>query len=58
MDVGGGDYVKIAGVWKRIASNTAQGATITPRSWTVTTEDGNVYGMYSIERYAKAEDVE
>jgi len=57
-EVGPGDYVKIGSRWERITSNTAQGAPHTPRSWTVQTEGGGSYGMYRIDRYAKAEDLE
>lgn len=56
-DVGPGDYVKIGSHWERIRSNSAHGAEQTPRSWTVTTEGGGSYGMYGINRYAKAEDM-
>ncbi len=58
MDVGPGDYVKIGSQWKRISANTAAGAERTPRNWTVTTEDGGSYDMWSINRYAKREDLE
>ena len=57
-DVGPGDYVQIGSRWKKISSNSASGASHTPRSWTVTTEDGGGYGMFGINRYAKAEDLE
>lgn len=57
-DVGPGDYVKIGRHWERISSNSAHGADYTPRSWTVRTEGGGEYGMYGINRYAKAEDLE
>lgn len=57
QDVGRGDYVKIGSQWKRISSNSASGAERLPRSWTVTTEDGCSYDMWSINRYAKAEDL-
>jgi hypothetical protein len=57
-DVGQGDYVKIGGSWERIASNSAAGASHTPRDWTVTTEDGAEYGMMNIQLYAKADDLE
>jgi hypothetical protein len=56
-EVGPGDYIKVGGRWKKIVSNTAHGETRTPRSWTVTTEDGGSYGMFGINAYAKAEDV-
>ena len=57
-DVGAGDYVKVNGQWKPIASNSAEGSERTPRNWTVRTEDGASYDMYSISRYAKAADLE
>jgi hypothetical protein len=57
-EVGRGDYVKIGAQWKRIESNSASGAERTPRNWTVTTEDGASYDMWSINRYAKAEDLD
>lgn len=55
-DVGSGDFVRADGRWKEIKSNTAAGAAATPRSWTVTTIDGESHLPSSIERYAKAED--
>lgn len=57
-DVGKGDHVKVRGRWERITSNSAEGASHTPRNWTVTTEDGGSYSMFGIDRYAKAEDLE
>lgn len=57
-DVGPGDYVKIGSQWQKIASNTAHGASHTPRSWSVRTEGGGEHGMCGINRYAKAEDLE
>ena len=58
-DVGPGDYIKAGGQFHRIVSNSAHGANYTPRSWTIITEDGSRgYGMYDIQLYAKAEDVE
>lgn len=57
-DVGRGDYVKIGSRWEKISDNSAAGASHTPRDWTVRTEDGGSYGMYGINRYAKAEDLE
>lgn len=56
-DVGAGDFVKIGSRWERITGNTAQGATRTPRSWTVTTEGGRTHGMFDINLYARAEDL-
>lgn len=56
-DVGAGDFVKIGSRWKQIESNSAEGASHTPRSWTVRTTDGMTYGMWGIRRYAKAEDL-
>ncbi len=57
-DVGAGDYVKIGQRWTKIASNSAAGSPATPRNWEVKTEDGGQYGMYNINLYAKAEDLE
>jgi len=57
-EVGPGDYVKVGGRWEKITSNTAHGHTRTPRSWTVETEEGSRYGMFGINMYAKAEDLE
>lgn len=57
-DVGTGDYVKIGQRWQKIQDNSAEGAKHTPRHWTVTTEGGGSHGMYGINRYAKAEDLE
>ncbi len=56
-EVGPGDYVKIGSRFEKITSNSAHGAEHTPRSWTVRTENGT-YDMMSINRYAKAEDIE
>jgi len=56
--VGPGDYVKVGERWEKITSNSAFGADRTPRSWTIATDAGNTYGMYHINRYAKAEDLE
>lgn len=58
QEIGPGDYVKIGSHWEKVTGNTAQGAEHTPRSWTVTTEGGREHGMYGINRYAKAEDIE
>jgi len=58
QDVGPGDYVKIGSRWEKVVSNTATGAEHTPRSWTVRTEGGGEHGMFGINRYAKAEDLE
>lgn len=57
-DVGRGDYVKIGGQWKEIASNSAAGSERLPRDWTVTTTDGCSYGMFSINRYARKGDLD
>ena len=57
-EVGPGDYVKVGSTWQKITGNTAFGATRTPRSWEVSTEGGQRLGMFEINRYAKAEDVE
>ena len=56
-DVGPGDFVKVGTSWKKIESNTASGQERTPRSWSVKTEDGASYDMFSIRRYAKADDL-
>lgn len=58
QDVGPGDYVKIGSHWEKVTSNTAQGAEHTPKSWSVRTESGREHGMFGINRYAKAEDLE
>ncbi len=55
-EVGKGDFIKVGGQWKEIASNTAAGAERTPKSWTVTTTDGGKYGMFNIDRYATKDD--
>lgn len=57
-DVGQGDFVKIGQTWKRITSNSAAGESHTPRHWRIRTEDGGEYGMFDVNRYAKAEDLE
>jgi hypothetical protein len=57
-EIGPGDYIKVGAHWEKVTSNTAQGAEQTPRSWTVKTEGGGEHGMYGINRYAKAEDLE
>ena len=57
-DIGPGDFVKVGSRWERVTDNPAQGAPHAPRSWTVRTEGGGSYGMYGIDRYAKAEDLE
>jgi hypothetical protein len=57
-DVGPGDFIKMGGVWQQIVSNSATGATRTPRSWSIRTQDGRTYGMYQIQQYAKASDME
>jgi hypothetical protein len=55
--VGVGDYVKIGTQWKRIGSNSATNQKH-PRDWSIHTADGGLYGMFGINRYAKAEDLE
>ena len=57
-DVGPGDYVKVKGRWKRIESNSAEGQIRAPRSWAIRTEGGEHFGMYDIDRYALADDLE
>lgn len=57
-DVGPGDYVKIGTQWKKIESNSAEGAEDLPRHWDIKTEDGGSYGMFNINLYAKKEDLE
>jgi hypothetical protein len=57
-DIGPGDYVKIGSRWAKVAGNTAFGSPTTPRNWTVRTEDGAAYGMWQINAYAKAQDLE
>lgn len=56
-DVGPGDYVKVGSQWEQIKSNSATGASRTPREWTIVTESERRLGMYDIRRYAKAEDI-
>jgi hypothetical protein len=58
MDVGRGDYVKIGQRWEKIVANSASGAGTTPRHWEVRTKGGGSYGMFQINRYAKAGDLE
>jgi hypothetical protein len=53
-----GDYVKVGSRWQRVASNSAAGENRTPRDWTVQLENGASRGPMSINRYAKAEDIE
>jgi hypothetical protein len=55
-EVGAGDYVLIGSSWEQITYNSATGVEH-PREWTIRTEQGE-YDMYSIYRYAKAEDME
>lgn len=58
QEIGRGDYVKIGSHWKRVESNSGQGKPGFPRDpWTIRTEDGGSYGMWDINRYAKAEDM-
>lgn len=56
-DIAAGDYVKIGSQWQKVTGNSAAGVDHTPRDWTVTTERGS-YGMFGVNRYAKAEDFE
>lgn len=56
-EVGPGDYIKIGSRWKRVEANSAEGASHL-RSWSVRTEDGMIHDMWSINRYAKAEDMQ
>lgn len=53
-----GDFIKVGGVVKEISSNSAHGAVRAPRYWTIRTTDGETYGMFDAECYAKAKDVE
>jgi hypothetical protein len=57
-EVGPGDFVKIGQTWREIASNTAQGSPVTPKSWEIKTRDGTSHDGWGINRYAKAEDIE
>jgi hypothetical protein len=57
-EVGAGDFVKIGSQWKEISSNTAEGATRTPRNWTIRTTDGTSHDMFGVNRYARREDLE
>lgn len=52
-DVGPGDWVKAAGRWRMILTNTAFGADPVPREWVITTIDGARLSMWDIDRYAK-----
>lgn len=56
-EVGKGDFIKVGSVWKEIASNSGEGPHH-QKSWSVETTDGGSYGMFSIKRYAKKEDLE
>ncbi len=56
-EVGRGDYIKVGDQWKKIVSNSAAGAQSTPRNWVVRTEGGGEYSMWSINAYAKADDL-
>ena len=57
-EVGPGDFVRIGRQWIEILSNTAHGAPELPKSWSIECDDGNCYGMFSVDRYAKQEDFE
>lgn len=57
MDIVPGDYVKIGSEWKQIKSNSASGSEHLPKNWDVETTDGGSYGMFSINLYAKKEDM-
>lgn len=56
--VGPGDYVLTCDGWTRITSNTAHRRLFIPRSWTITTEDGRVLGVFDCLRYARAGDLD
>ncbi len=58
IEVGGGDFVKVRGEWRRIKHNTAEGLERAPSNWAITVDTGYVFSPYEIERYAKAEDLE
>ena len=53
-EVGRGDYVKVGGTWKQIASITPGGRT--KRDQTIRTTDGSSYTMFDVWAYAKAGD--
>jgi hypothetical protein len=56
FDVGPDDYVFVEGSWKKIVSNSAcHGAQCA--HWEVVTADGGRYDTWSVDRYAKAEDL-
>lgn len=55
-EVGKGDFVKVRGVWKKIASNTATGLPAT-KYGRICTTDGGEYSMWKVNRYAKAKDM-
>lgn len=57
-DVGPGDFIKVGSQWKEIQSNSAHGSEHTPKHWDVRTTDGGTHGMFGINRYAKASDLE
>lgn len=55
-DVGKGDFVKVNGRVLQIASNSAAGASHTPRHWEIVTTDGRTLSGLDIERYYRAGD--
>jgi hypothetical protein len=59
-EIGPGDYVKIGSRWERVVSNSDYGAERPQRdgNWRVQTEGGGTHSGWSINRYAKAEDME
>jgi hypothetical protein len=57
-EIGPGDYIKVGTQFLQVASNSAAGASRTPREWTIKTIDGSTHGMWDVRRYAKSEDME
>lgn len=55
-DVGPGDFIKTGATWRKIEHNPAQGSQH-PSTWAVRA-DGLSFDAFSINRYAKAEDLE
>ena len=49
-EVGRGDYIQTRDGWKRIVSNTAEGAERVPRNWEVQTADESSYDMWQVIR--------
>ncbi len=58
-DIGPGDFVKVGTHWRRVVSNSDFGAEHPQRdgNWRIETEGGGTRTGWSINRYAKAEDM-